>query len=212
MSAPQATLLIGPGCPHCATTLAALLELVKKGQLGRLSVINVAQEPEEAGARGVRSVPWLQLGPFELVGAHSEVELAEWAMRAAAPDAMAQYFAKQLSGGQLDTVLERVRREPALCAVLLDLLEDPQADISVRLGVSAVLEDLEGQPALVQQIPRLGALTRSKEARLRGDAAWFLGLTDSADALPWLEAMDAEAQPDVREIVEESKARLRPLP
>ena len=124
---------------------------------------------------------------------------------------MGKYFAQQLGAGQLDTVLGRVRREPGLCAELLELLADPQADISVRLGVSAALESLEGEPALKQQIERLGALTRSTEARLRGDAAWFLGLTDSVEALPWLEAMDAEPQPDVKEIVEESTMRLRAL-
>ena len=77
MNTLQATLLIGPGCPHCATTLAALSELVKKGRLGQLNVINVALEPEAARARGVRSVPWMELGPFELAGAHSEAELVQ---------------------------------------------------------------------------------------------------------------------------------------
>ena len=73
--APHAELLLAPGCAHCPVVLAALAELIKAGRIGRLEVINIASHPEEAEARGVRGVPWIRIGPFELSGAHTRQEL-----------------------------------------------------------------------------------------------------------------------------------------
>ena len=51
MTAPNATLMISSHCHHCATTLAALADLVKQGIVGQLTVVNVERHPELAGDR-----------------------------------------------------------------------------------------------------------------------------------------------------------------
>ena len=71
---PSALILISPGCPHCAQALKGLEELVKEGALARLEIVNIAVDPEPATSRGVRSVPWTQIGPFVLEGAQSPIE------------------------------------------------------------------------------------------------------------------------------------------
>ena len=65
-------MLLGTHCPYCPTVLKELGELVKSGVIGKLVVVNIEQHPEVARELGVRSVPWVRIGPFELEGLRSE--------------------------------------------------------------------------------------------------------------------------------------------
>ena len=60
IESPDALLFLTRQCPHCPLVLASLCELVKRGAIGRLQVVNIEAHPEEAQAIGVRSVPWLR--------------------------------------------------------------------------------------------------------------------------------------------------------
>ena len=206
-TAPDAELLIAPGCVHCPVVLAGLAELVKRGQVGRLTVINIAAHPDEAAQRGVRGVPWIRLGAFELQGAHSQSELAAWAERAAAPDGAAGYLRELLETGQLDTATGACRRSPeALLPALVALAGDLDTPFAVRVGVGAVLEDLAetGLPAAV--LPALQRLAASEHAQVRADAAHFLGLEGGPSAAEILARLGQDPDPEVREIAAESLA------
>ncbi len=78
---PDALLFLSSHCPHCPAVLAGLSELVKRGSIGRLEVINLEQHPEAPAALQVRTVPWLRLGPYILTGARTLGELETWARR-----------------------------------------------------------------------------------------------------------------------------------
>ena len=152
---PDAELLIASGCTHCPVVLAGLAELVKAGKIGRLEVINIALHPELAEERGVRGVPWIRIGPFELTGAHSQTELAKFVTRAGSDTGMTEYLRESLETGELDSVTRACRRSPQLMPPLLRLAGDLETPFAVRIGVGAVLEDLapEGLLAgLVEEI------------------------------------------------------------
>src|SRR3990172_9510420 len=188
-AAPDALLLIAPGCPYCATVLAALGELVKSGAIARLEVVNLAQRSEIARSVGVRTVPWLRLGPFELEGLRSLSELKRWAERAGTKEGMADYFDELLRDGKLEAVLELLARDPTQLGALLHLIERPDTDLQVRVGVSAIMEEYEGHAALQDLVARLGALTRHKNAHVRGDAAHYLSLTHDPRAVFCLQSL-----------------------
>ena len=76
---PDALLLMTAGCPHCPAAIQSLTLLLKEGAIGRLEIINVAIHTEEAETRGVKSVPWIQIGPFEVEGVASPARLRELA-------------------------------------------------------------------------------------------------------------------------------------
>jgi hypothetical protein len=206
---PAARLYIANGCPHCPTVLAGLSELVKNGRIGRLDVINISAHPEAAQAQGIRAVPWLRLGPFELTGLRSPAELAQWAERAQSPEGMAEYLRELLGEGSLAGVRATLEREPQLTGVaLIRLLGDADAELQVRLGVSAILEDLEGSATLAGLVDALGALTRHSDARIRLDAAHTLGLSHAPGARAYLEALQDDRDAEVREVAQESLAAL----
>lgn len=207
-SAPDALLLIANGCPHCPTVLQGLSELVKSGRLGRLEVVNITAHPEVAQLHGVRAVPWLRLGPFVLTGLRSPAELAQWLQRSQSHAGMTEYFSELLGAGDLAGVIATIRRAPDSAAALIRLLGDPEVELQLRLGVSAILEDLEGSDTLAALVTALGGLTRHPDARIRIDAAHALGLSHAPAARTYLEDLRNDIDGEVRDVAAESLADL----
>ncbi len=200
---PEALLLVGSGCPHCAAVLQALGELVKGGEIARLEVVNIGRRPEVAQALGVRSVPWLRLGPFELQGQYSLTELRQWLARAGTREGMSAWFSELLASGRLGRAEALLRHDPLLFTALFDLLADSATELQVRIGIGALVEDFAGDPALQAQAPRLCALSRHDDPRVRLDACHYLGLSGAAEAAECLRARlddeDAEVREEARE-------------
>ncbi len=208
-SPPDTLLLLAPGCPHCPVVLEGLSGLLKEGVIGRLEAVNIASHPEVAQQLGVRSVPWTRIGEFVLQGLHSPAELRQWAQRAGSESGRAAYYADLLSQGRLQEVLEAVREEPGRLKALLELAADPDTELTVRIGVSAVVEDLAGSEALLQHFDTLADMAHSADPRVRADAAHFLGQTRSRQAEQVLETLTGDPDPTVRDVAEEALQDIR---
>ncbi len=205
----DALLLIAPGCPHCQAVLNNLSEMVKKGEIGRLEVVNIAVHPEAAREAGVRSVPWTRLGPFELAGDYTLGELRDWARKAAGGGATADYIRELLEQQQLDEAVAYLKKHPEALPGLLELMEEEEQSLGVKFGVGAIFEALAGSDALRSLVPELEKLADSPRADLRADAAHYLGLAGASSAIPVLERLLEDENPDVREIARESLETLR---
>ena len=201
---PDVLLFIASQCPHCSTVLSGLADLLKRGLIGRLEAINIEGHPESAQALGVRSVPWLRVGLFQLTGARSLAELEIWARRAVSADGISDAFHDLLKQADLAQVLQLIQAEPARLAALLPIVANPEASLNVKLGVGVVFEEFAGQPALRQLVADLGELTQHEDARVRADASHLLSLTQTAEAQPWLLARLQDENAEVREIAAES--------
>lgn len=207
--APEALLLISSHCTHCPTALAHLGELVKAGDIERLEVINIERRPQLAEALGVRSVPWVRLGPFELTGVRGLDELRGWAAAAGTPQGLADYLRELLKEGELAKANTLVEGEAENLVALVGLLGAPDIELSVRIGIGAIVEGLEEDPRLAAAVDTLVRLTEAPEAAIRGDAAHLLSYTHSPRAEPLLHRMTHDLDPDVREIAAEGLARLK---
>ncbi len=207
-SRPEALLLIAPGCPHCAAVLEGLSTLVKEAVIGRLEVVNIASEPEQAQSLGVRSVPWTRIGPFELEGLHGPQELRRWAEQSGHGEGMAVYFDELLKKGKRDKVERIVRRQPHYLVPLIELLGDKGTGIHTRIGIMAILEDLENTELGASVVDPLAALTSSQDNRIRVDACQALSLTGSAAAIPHLKACLNDPDAEVRETAQEALEEL----
>jgi hypothetical protein len=205
--AADALLVLGLGCPHCASVLEGLCGLVKTGVLGRLEVVNAVMHPERARELGVHSVPWTRIGPFELPGARAPRELREWAERVGTETGNRAYLTELLASGQLAVAQRFIGALPGALAVAIDLSAHPETPLKVRLGVGALLEEIQGSDLLATELHRLGALSESPDPRVRADACHHLSLTGSLAACPYLERRLSDQDRDVREIAAESLAR-----
>lgn len=208
-TAPAALLLIAPGCPHCPIVLRGLAELLKQGRIGRLEAVNIAEHPEAAEEVGTRTIPWCRIGPFELEGLHSEKELADWAEHARRGTGMPEYLAGLLETQKLDRVTQLVRERPGLQPDLISLIADLETPMGVRIGVGAVFEDLAQHGELSGLVPQLGALTRFPEPQIRADACHYLGLTEAAEAVSFVEPLLDDPDAEVREIAAETLPLLK---
>jgi len=205
----EAELLIATGCAHCPVVLEGLSSLIKEGVIGSLRVTNIVSQPERAQELGVRSVPWLQLGPFTLQGLHSPAELREWAERAGSIEGMSVYLHEQLKQGNLEAMEKLLSAQPQWLAALLPLLEDEDTDMKVRIGVDALLEGLASSTDLSSLVEGLGRLSQHERQALRSDASHYLSLTSSPAAIPYLEARLQDDSDEVRDIAKEGLANLK---
>ncbi len=130
------------------------------------------------------------------------------ALRASLRD-RAEQFQIWLLEGQLKSVIAVVERLPKALADLLPIVANPEANMNVRFGASAVLERFAGTPALQALVPALGMLAGHGDARVRADACHLLGLSGSAAARNYLEARRDDPDAEVREIVADSLEELQ---
>ncbi|MGV8933436.1 MAG: HEAT repeat domain-containing protein [Gallionellaceae bacterium] len=203
-SPPDALLFIAPGCIHCPVVLQGLSELLKQTLIGKLTVVNVVAHPEIAKEYGVRAAPWLQLGPFTLTGAQTPAELKQWTEWASSEEGAVHYVEHLLKEGGFKKAVAFVAEDTQRLKPLLAIVANPEANIEVRLGVSALLEGYSNKAELQHLLPQLAELTHHADHRVRADACHLLGLTGSASARNFVESCLQDTHDEVREIATEA--------
>jgi hypothetical protein len=146
----------------------------------------------------------VRIGPFELDGALTPEELRLWAERASEDSGIDAYLSHLLENQQLDKALALIRATPSILNDLLGLLEQSDTPLVVRIGIGAVIEELQGSGLLARAFEQLVQLTHSPEANLRADACHYLALSANPEAKPVFRRLLEDEDPQVREIARES--------
>ena len=199
---------MGTHCTYCGPMMQILTELMKAGQIAQLRIVNIENNPELAAEHGVRSVPWLQIGPFELSGSRSKKELSLWIERASSFDGVTDYLEEVLSEGNINYANKLIQRYPQALENVIDLMADPDAKINVRLGVGVIIEELAESEQFRTVMPRLLGYLSSSDARIRGDACHYLSLTKDGSYVPEIKKLLSDESEEVREIAQESLEEL----
>jgi len=197
-------MLMGTQCTFCGPMMQILIELMKTGLIAELRIVNIETSPELARQHGVRSVPWLQIGPFELAGSRSKKELLLWIERASSFEGLSEYLEEVLSEGKIEYANKLIQRYPQALENVIDLMADPQAKINVRLGVGVIIEDMAVSEAFKAVIPRLVEYLSNDDARIRGDACHYLSLTKDVSYVPAIKKLLSDENEEVREIAQDS--------
>lgn len=203
-SPPDALLLMGKQCPYCPTVLQALESLKADGTIGKLETLVIEDHPERAAELGVRSVPWVRIGPFELAGLRSEQELRDWAGKAGTRAGLESYLDELLSSGGIGQGLALVRDNDAGMDALLSLFANPDTQLNSRIGISAIVEALQDSTRLRNAIETLGEIISNDNAGIRGDASHYLSLTGDKRAIRLIRPLLDDPEASVREIAQES--------
>ena len=196
---PPVQLLTSPDCSHCHALRQMLEQRHADGRITDLRIIDVSLDPAPLRELGVRSVPWMRIGELEFEGAMGESELDRWLSISDTPEGQTAYVAGQLENGALDRLLRLFHSGRLSLTVLLPLLSDAETPISVRLGLAAILESLEGTSALQALEPHLTALLAHDNPTVRMDACHYLSLIHSASARKAIEGLLADDNDQVRE-------------
>ncbi len=201
---PSALLLISTSCPHCPSVLQSLCELIKEGKIANLEVVNIEQNSARAQALNVRSVPWLKLGEYELVGLKSKTEILQWIERSTQSGDMSAYFEELMTTGEISKVQQLVEEQPENMQTLLNIMADENASLSARVGVGAIIEQLAGSEILINAIDALGEHCKNPRARVRNDACYYLGLSHHPNAKKYIQPLLKDADDEVREVAQEA--------
>lgn len=201
---PVVLMLIGTQCTYCGPMMLIMSEIMKAGKIAELRIVNIEENPVVAQQLGVRSVPWLQIGPFELQGSRTKQELLLWIERASSFDGISDYLEEVLSEGNIDYANRLIQRYPQALDNVIDLMADPEAKINVRLGVGVIIEDLAESNEFKVVLPRLIEYLSSEDARIRGDACHYLSLTKDRSMIPMIEKLLTDKSAEVREIAQDS--------
>ena len=202
--APSALLLIATGCQHCPSMLQSLSDLIKEGKIARLEIVNIVQDPERAQALNVRSVPWLKIGEYELVGLKSKTEILQWIDKSSNPEDMSAYFEELMTSGEISKVQQLVEDKPEHMNTLFEIMANESSGLSARIGVGAIIEQLEGSEILINTIDTLGKHCRNPLARVRNDACYYLGLSHHPDAIKFLRPLLDDEDNEVKEVAQEA--------
>ena len=125
-------------------------------------------------------------------------------------DITAGRVAEFLGRGLLDVLVDLFKADPALYALLGELLASPE--LGVRLGAAALVEELAAVDPARRPLAAaaLLPLLRDADPVRRGDAAYLLGFVGGAGESAALEALAAgDPDADVREAAAEAAGRIR---
>ena len=208
---PDALMLLGTHCPHCPSVLNGLTTLVKQGTIGTLKIINIEQRPDLARELGIRTVPWVRLGAFELEGLHSEKELEKWAENAGSSAGMVAWLDELLANGNISKASKLVKTSPDAIHELLTLFADSEIQLNTRIGISAIMEELQNTTLLKDMVDSIGALTRHEDTRIRGDACHYLALSGAQQARQYIRPLLQDQDANTREVAKESLQMLEEL-
>lgn len=211
VSSISAVLLITPACVHCASMMSILSELVKKGDIARLEIVNAEQEADWVQNLGIRSVPWLKLDFVQLPGAYSEAEILQWLEKIRSGIAVKEYLHMSLSSGQLESVTTLVQSDKKFFLGLLDLLSDITLDLKIKLGIATVMENIKGSDTLRSNLHELAALLQNDDMNSRIDVLYYISLSHSPEALPYVEQWLADSNPAIVEAAKEALEELTKL-
>lgn len=203
-SLPSVLMLMGTQCTFCGPMMQLLTEFMKSGQIADLQIVNIEAKPELALQHGVRSVPWLQIGPFELTGSRTKQELLLWIERASSFEGISDYLEEVLAEGKVESASKLIQRYPQALENIIDLMADPEAKINVRLGVGVIIEDIAATEAFKAVTPRLVDYLSNEDARIRSDACHYLSLTKDVSYIPAIKNLLSDKNEEVREIAQDS--------
>ena len=209
-ASPTVIMLMGQHCTFCGPMMQILTELMKSGLIAELRIINIEKQPQLARELGVRSVPWLQIGPFELAGARNRKEIVDWLERASSFEGINSYLEEVLAEGNIEFANRLIDRYPQALENVIELMADAEAKINVRLGIGVIIEERAASEGFKAVIPRLIEHLSDSDARVRGDACHYLSLTGDKAYIPQIQAMLQDDSEEVREIAQDSLDELQP--
>lgn len=204
-------MLVGTHCSFCGPMLKTVTEMVKQGDFTSLHVVNIEQDQTLARELGVRSVPWLRIGPFELAGVRNKEEIKLWLDRATSDDGITLYLEEILAEGNVATAIKFVKGFPESLDSVIDLVMDAEGKINVRLGAGVIIEEMAESEVFKRVIPRLINGFSDEDARVRGDACHYLSLTKDVQFISVIEPLLSDESDEVKEIAQDSIDDLKAL-
>jgi hypothetical protein len=201
--------LISEHCPRCPLSVAAAVLLSSRHSSISTFIIDAGQFSELTQKYGIKSVPATILDRrLVLIGNVSTDKLMDLLKSRGTLKFEMEVVQSLIDRARISEAAESLVREAGR-DVILALLQSP--DFAKRLSALVIVEKaLDDQPDTVRAlVPALVKMLSHTDSRIRGDIADLLGKIGNPQAVPQLELLIADPDPDVAEAALEAIAELR---
>jgi hypothetical protein len=206
----EVSLFVMAGCSVCPQMKRLFTEMQQSGMISELKIMDVTEHPKMVEEYHIRSVPFYLINGVGFNGLKTREEINQLLNQ----DDQANWqnmLSEELRSGELDRVEQQIRQSTAARDAMLNLLEDPQSELVVRIGLSAVIESLADSDLLLPYQSRFIQMTGSQDERIAVDAIYYLSLLASDEALVHLNEMARQGdkpglQEHAREVLQELAA------
>lgn len=181
MNLPEVELFVMPGCPVCPQMERLFRQLQQEGLLERLEIIDITQNPQRAQQLGIRSAPSYLINGVLFSGMKPRSEI-EALMKQNPTEKWRSLLSEELAEGGMEVARQAVLEHEAAREALFDLLEDAQTPLVVRIGLSAILEEMAEQGLLEAYQSRLQRLVRHEDERIALDGLYYLSMLHTPEA------------------------------
>jgi alkyl hydroperoxide reductase subunit AhpF len=200
---------VSPFCTNCPKVVETAIRFASKYSFVSVIIVDVQRFAELAEPYGIKSVPATVIDKeLVLIAQVSPEHLSKLLAERGT-----EFYDREL----IRSFMERSRPAEAAALIcegrgrkgILELFQEPE--ISTRMGVLVVLEQALGQDeeAFRDMVPPLIQLLSHEDSRIRGDIADFLGTVGDRRAIPAIEKLLKDSDPDVVEAAEDALEELR---
>ena len=172
-----------PNCSFCHIMIQYLKQLHSNKKITSYTVIDISQKPEEAEKLNIKTVPFLIIKSRVFIGQMTVNEIIHWYAKDESDQGNSDYFNWQLNKGELLATESTLKLNPELLEHAIQLLLDSGTQLSVKIGLMALIESYEGTPLLQAHLPIIKANIRHEDHRIRTDVTELLLLTQHTDAI-----------------------------
>jgi thiol-disulfide isomerase/thioredoxin len=200
---------VSPYCTNCPKVVEMVVAFASKSPKLCVIIVDVARYNDLAEAYGIQSVPTTVIDK-ELV---LIAQVSPGRLSTLLAERQTEFYDREL----IRSFLERSRPGEAAELIgrgrgrmgILELFQEPE--ISTRMGVLVVLGRVleKNEDALREMVPALIELLSHEDPRIRGDIADFLGTVGDPRAIPHLERLALDEDPDVVEAARDALEELR---
>ena len=198
-----------PGCQVCPQMERTFHELQQKGEISELKVIDVHQYPELAEQYHIRSVPFYRINGVAFSGLKSQSEILTL-LQSETEQKLRVWISDQLGEGRLTDVETLIAADAQGREAMMQLLEDMDTPLMVRVGLTAVVESLAERGFFSSLEARFLQLVDHPEERVAIDAIYYLHLLSTPASLDKLaeiaQAEESELQLQAQELLLETTA------
>ncbi|MCP4604620.1 MAG: hypothetical protein GY847_29545 [Proteobacteria bacterium] len=196
-------------CPHCPQAAREAVKIALASPKVTTSIIDAQHFPKLAERFQARSVPLTVLDKgFSWTGVVPASELAEQILSRDSVDHQAAAFNSLIEHNRLDEAVQQICAGSGSSHFLAAWKKSiTSSRIPLMLVAEEVLEQETG--ALDGIVPNLVEVLQSEDAALRGDTADLLGRIGHQTAVPGLETLLDDPNPDVAEIAAEAIEEIR---
>ena len=187
-------------CPNCQTQEKILSQLQALDSDFHFQSINLEQSSNSEIIPPIQSVPTLFINHYRFEGVMTASEIKPWL---SSENHDKKYIEHLLKFNQLILARHWLQQNPSALPCIAGLLGSESIDMTVRLGLDVLIEQLAEDKLLSELVHPLGQLLESANDTLYIDILHYLAMSHSVDAVAYIQTGTSHQHPEVQRVANE---------